>query len=163
MGILSSWRPAMHTIFEILQARDGFDRKDAASLRTAMETALAWCADLLVYAPLLLGREDRPLTWHEATRREWPLRDAMQLLEEAIPPVRYEPLCKLRGQGQCMVCALNRDLFGFECGLGIPEEYKRVQFGGGMALGKVPINQAPPAGLPIGRRRGPERLEEWDT
>ena len=62
-----------------------------------------------------------------------------------------------------MVCLLNHDLFGFECGLGIPEQHTRTQYGGGMALGMVPINQAPPAGLPIGKRRTPESLEEWDT
>ena len=153
----------MHTIFETLQARDGFDRKEAAVLRTLIEKALAWCSDLLVYAPLLLGKENRALTWREATQKEWPLQDAMTLLEQAIPPVRDGPLCRVRGTGRCMICLLHRDLLGFELGLGIPNEYKRVQFGGGMARGGIPVNQPAPPGLPMGRRREPEKFEEWDT
>ena len=73
----------------------------------------------------------------------------MVLLEEAIPPVRDEALCRLRGRGQCMVCALNRDLVGFECGLGIPEKHKRVQYGGGMALGGFPSIKRPLRGFPL--------------
>ena len=163
MGVLGSYRSSMHVIFETLQARDGFDRKEATILRTLFEKALTWCSDLLVYAPLLLGKEDRALTWREATQKEWPIRDAMVLVEQAIPVVRDEPLCAARCTGRCMICLLHRELLGFELGLGVPHEHKRVQFGGGMARGGIPVNQPAPPQLPMGRRREPDKFEEWDT
>ena len=135
----------MHAIFEALHARDGFDRKEAAILRTLIEKALMWCSDLLVYAPLLLGKQDTALTWKEATQREWPLQDAMALVEQAIPPVRDELILARTGDWEdfrTVICGVERAIRSGE----FDDEWPRTRRQGHIApsvYGSLSLDSAP--------------------
>ena len=165
MGLLRSHREAMNEIFATIRERGGIDKKDAASLRTAIESCLTWCVDLLAWAPFFTEpRPENPAgVWKELRQQQDPLHYVIPLLEDAIPPFRHPILEKMRNSKQCSICALHYDMIGQELGLAESKKYRRTQHGGALCRGGAQIGDAPPPPLPCGKERRPDSIEPWDT